>query len=164
MNNNLAKHPSEYAAWASMKTRCNNPNVRNFADYGGRGISVCARWSESFTNFLQDMGPRPRGYSLERKSNNGNYCPENCRWASRMDQNNNRRNNRLVSYKGQTMSLAQAIRAEGCQLKYSTVSRRIFKGWDLMRSLTEPLVDGENLRLRQQFGAQKANNHRYSKI
>ena len=81
----------EYRSWTSMLTRCNNPNYHYWRRYGGRGIAVCARWAESFENFLADMGPRPTGTSLDRYPNNdGNYEPGNCRWATRIEQRHNR--------------------------------------------------------------------------
>lgn len=84
----------EYRAWADMRGRCNNPNYKDFKDYGGRGIKVCERWHDC-SNFLADMGPRPDGLTLERKDNDGNYEPENCCWATLMEQAANTRKLRL---------------------------------------------------------------------
>lgn len=87
----------EYRAWADMRQRCNNPNNPSYFRYGGRGISVCDRWEESFQNFWDDMGPRPEGkFSIERENNNGNYEPGNCRWALMFEQASNTRKNRRI--------------------------------------------------------------------
>jgi hypothetical protein len=82
-----------YRAWQDMKTRCTNSRRKCWNDYGGRGISICARWSNSFENFLADMGERPPGLTLDRINNDDGYKPSNCRWATRLDQTHNRRPN-----------------------------------------------------------------------
>src|SRR3990167_9887945 len=85
----------EYYVWAGMIQRCTNPKRNNYYLYGERGIVVCERWNE-FINFLEDMGERPEGTSLDRIDNNGNYCKENCRWATARAQARHRRNNKLT--------------------------------------------------------------------
>lgn len=84
------KRSITYNSWYNMKARCSNPKATGYENYGGRGITVCKRWLE-FENFLADMGERPDGLTLDRKNNEGNYEPSNCRWATRIEQNNNTR-------------------------------------------------------------------------
>ena len=96
-----------YYSWQAMKTRCLNPNSDNFQNYGGRGITVCERWLNSFENFLEDMGERPEGMTLDRVDVNGNYCKDNCRWTTNSLQVFNRRKygNASSKYIGVTKSV-----------------------------------------------------------
>lgn len=94
-----------YRSWKDMRSRCNTPTDSDYKDYGGRGISVCARWDD-FAVFLGDMGPRPVGMSVDRKDVNGNYEPNNCRWADAKTQANNKRSNHVIEFCGRRQTLA----------------------------------------------------------
>lgn len=89
------RHPLNNT-YSMMKGRCYNPNNKSYIAYGARGIKVCARWKHSFKDFLDDMGPRPEGYTLERIDVNGDYSPSNCKWIPKAEQNYNMRTNNLV--------------------------------------------------------------------
>lgn len=120
---------SEFRAWQSMKKRCLNTRDQYYHVYGGRGIRVCDRWLESFENFLEDMGKKPsESHSLDRIDNDGNYCQENCRWATVEQQANNRQQTVSVTALGRTQSLQQWARETG--LHPQTIQSRLKKfGW-----------------------------------
>lgn len=126
---------NRYKCWEQMRSRCNNPNATQYKDYGGRGITVCKRW-DSFKRFCDDMGARPRGFTIERTNNTLGYAPDNCRWASRKEQANNTRRNRIVEYKGQCLTLSQWQEVTGIPQK--DLSYRLIAGWSVKRALTTP--------------------------
>lgn len=129
----------EYRAWGAMIQRCTNPKHPKYKAYGGRGITVCARWRE-YQHFLEDLGRRPGpAYSLDRERNEGNYEPGNCRWATIDIQQNNTRMNKYYTIEGVTNTLAGW--AYSCGASPATVHNRInVRKWDLKRALTAPPI------------------------
>lgn len=126
MTHGESKSP-EYRSWCAMKARCLTPTDRAFSDYGGRGITVCERWAESFEKFLEDMGCRPSAsHTIDRIDNNGNYEPGNCRWATKKQQARNRRSSKLITIDGETLSLAEWSERSG--VAYATINRRLRVG------------------------------------
>jgi DNA-binding NtrC family response regulator len=121
-----------------MKTRCLNPNARNYKRYGARGISVCASWL-IFSNFLKDMGKRPSSvHSLERKDNDGQYSPNNCLWATAEQQAKNRRSNHRITFGSKTLNLEEWADLLG--INRQTLSTRLNQmGWPVEKALTAPV-------------------------
>jgi AraC-like DNA-binding protein len=107
-----------------MIDRCTEPNSEKYPIYGGRGITICERWMK-FENFLADMGEKVRGMSIERINNNGNYEPENCKWATPKEQANNTRRNRRIAHNGENLTLAEWSQRLG--VTPSTLHERIAK-------------------------------------
>lgn len=115
-SNKNNKGTREYLAWSSARKRCFNPKHKFYADYGGRGIVVHEVWSD-FVVFLEDMGPCPDNFELDRIDNNGNYEPGNCRWIDRKTQVNNRRNTTIVTLRGESMPASNAADILGVPAK-----------------------------------------------
>lgn len=127
-----------YRSWQHMIQRCYNPNNRAYPNYGGIGRKVCDRWLESFDNFYEDMGDCPDGMSLDRKDNDGDYCKENCRWATREEQQNNMRSNKWYEYNGESKTIAQWARS--LDMSPKLLCDRLHKpGWSTERALSEPV-------------------------
>lgn len=125
----------EYRAWMNMKARCFNPLNRSYPAYGGRGITVCKAWLESFDAFFADMGIAPPEKTLDRINVNGDYEPGNCRWASITEQANNTRVNRLVEIDGVTKTLKQWCDYKN--LSYKAIHQRISRGKTPLQAITE---------------------------
>lgn len=129
----------ERAAWNDMIRRCTVARSPDFANYGGRGITVCESWRKSFDAFLAEVGPRPSArHSIDRIDNDRGYEPGNCRWATAREQQRNRRNNRLVTIEGETLCVAAWADRFGAPL--NDVFNRLRDGWDPIRALTTPVV------------------------
>jgi hypothetical protein len=123
-----------YRAWSNMLSRCRNPHHQAYDNYGGRGIKVCKRW-ESFANFYVDMGERPEGCSLERRKNWLGYSPKNCYWATRIEQESNKRTTRMLTAFGETKTMAAWERDARCEVAASTLRWRIRGGWQMPDAL-----------------------------
>jgi hypothetical protein len=129
-----------YGSWALMKSRCYSPRNPQFEYYGGRGIKVCDRWRNGedgrwgFDCFVDDMGPRPEGKTLDRIDGSKGYEPENCRWATPMEQAFNRHNTILITFRSQALTVAQWSRILG--ISANMIRKRIDRGWDIEKALT----------------------------
>ena len=130
------QHPL-YTVWQSMRARCRNPNNSAFKNYGGRGITICDRWDD-FHTWLADMGPRPQGASLDRIDNDGNYSPENCRWATKKEQQRNTRKVVFVTVEGVTRKAVELF--DICGLKPETIVARAAKGLTLEQVLSKSRI------------------------
>lgn len=133
-------HPNRntYSSWQSMKKRCLDPNSTGYANYGGKGITVCRRWLESFLNFVEDMGERPQGTTIDRwPDREGDYEPSNCRWATGSEQCYNRSISRPITIGTETKFLGQWCEQFG--IGQTTVNQRERYGWDIITALTTPV-------------------------
>ena len=138
--------------WEQMKKRCGNPSNSGYKNYGGRGITVCEEWAQSFEAF-RDWA-HANGYrddlTIDRISNDGNYCPENCHWVTTAEQNSNRRFNHNITHNGETHTLAQWARLTG--VKEATLWRRIKRGWSVEKALTTKVRRKDNARNSKKAG------------
>lgn len=130
-------HPL-YGTWFQMISRCENPNQNHYDRYGGRGIKVCDEWHDfwQFVKWSDSVGGRPKGYTLDRIDNNGNYEPNNCRWADWRTQTTNKSSNVFIEFEGQTKTVTEW--AEFLNFHPHTLQERLKKGWSVERALTEP--------------------------
>jgi hypothetical protein len=130
-----------YQIWASMKKRCYNPKSQYYYLYGGRGITVCDEWlgehgAENFVEWALSSGYR-EDLTLDRKDNNGNYEPSNCRWATQKEQANNKRNNHYIIHNGEKHTIKEWSEIKG--LTYSALFHRISRGWNIEEALNAPI-------------------------
>ena len=129
-----------YRILISMKTRCYNKKVNEYKEYGGRGIIVCADWLNDFMNFYN--WSMKNGYSdtlsIDRIDNDGNYEPNNCRWATMKEQSNNNRHNRFITYNDETKTMKEWC--EKLNLGYNTIRLRIYNGWSTERAFETPII------------------------
>lgn len=126
-----------WQVWRDMLRRCYVEKFKYYHRYGGRGIKVCQRWIDSVDDFIKDMGPMPTAkHTLDRKDNNGNYCPENCLWATRKEQARNRRDTRMIAFNGKTQCVSDWAREYNINRKtlYTRLAR---PGWSIERAITE---------------------------
>jgi len=126
-------HPL-YSLWKEMRTRCSNPKRKDYRHYGGRGIRVCERWN-SFEVFIQDMGPRPTPkHEIDRIDSAGGYCPENCKWSTRMEQMQNTGRSHRIEYNGKILTISAWARELG--IRREIIKDRLRRGWAPERALS----------------------------
>ncbi len=130
-----------YRVYTTMKERCSNPNCDKYPMYGGRGITLCSRWENSFENFYADMGDAPEGYSIDRIDNSKGYSPDNCRWASRVTQANNTRRSVLHKVGGESKTLREWCVHFNVEESYEVLRGRIKRGSTLEDALAKPIVN-----------------------
>lgn len=126
-----------FYTWQSMKQRCYYEKAKSYSYYGGRGITICERWRESFENFLADMGEKPKGHSLDRIDNDGPYSPENCRWASNHTQQRNKPSTCTLTYNGETLNVYEWAERVGSTAK--RIRERMRAGWAAEDVLFRPV-------------------------
>jgi len=134
-----ASQTALYEIWMNMHRRCRDPRREQWKNYGGRGITVCVRWTgpKGFARFATDMGARPsRVHTLERKNNDKGYSPHNCVWATPLTQSRNRRQTRLLTYRGKTQCMLDWARE--LRVPFTTIANRLLRGWSVAKTLSTP--------------------------
>lgn len=164
------RHTRIYNVWLTMKQKCFNPNNREFKRYGGRGIVVCAEWRDDFQAFYdwamangykEEIQPNGKNkWTIDRIDVNGNYEPSNCRWVEMLIQSNNKRDNHLIAYDGETLTLAQTSKKYGIPRK--VLSDRLHSGWDIEEAIKTPLNPENHITRKpvEQDGRRKENRQK----
>jgi hypothetical protein len=138
-----------YRAWSGLKQRCFNQKEKQFKDYGGRGITVCERWVNSFEAFLADMGECPEGMSIDRIDNDGNYEPGNCHWTTKKEQSRNTRGNHPITFNGKTQTAIEW--AEELGISAGIIRNRLYS-----KLPTERVLEMGDMRGKYKHGAKKS--------
>lgn len=135
---------AEYLAWRNAKSRCTNPKDGNYHQYGGRGIEMCDRWLNSFANFYDDMGPKPSPeHSLDREEVDGDYDPDNCRWATKEEQDNNKQDSVHYELEGQKLTVPQLARM--FNINKHTLKDRLEKGMAVKDAISQDVATSAHL-------------------
>ena len=144
------KHTNLYKIWENIKQRCNNPKNTNYHYYGGRGIKICDAWANDFSVFRKwaESNGYKNGLTIERKDNNKGYTPENCTWATKLEQNMNRRN--TIKYKGE--NTIEAAKRLGCTPR--RIRMRIYEGWSVEKAFTTYNINAHHNTILQTVRAQ----------
>ena len=136
-------HTRIYHIWNAMKQRCSNPKTISYKYYGAKGVEVCQEWQDSFQAFYD--WAMANGYAenltIDRKDTNGDYCPQNCRWATNKEQQNNTSYNKLHTYNGETLTVMQW--AEKTNMSANLLYKRLGRGWDIRKALTTKIYKKE---------------------
>lgn len=133
----------EYKSWSHMKERCYNIKCKKYPSYGARGIKICDRWRNSFENFLQDMGLKPgKEYTIERKDNNSDYSPNNCKWATPKEQARNKRGNKTITFNNKSQTIIEWSEELGIHkdVLYQRLNRL---KWSVEKAFTVPILDNK---------------------
>ncbi len=156
------RDPKEYSSWKSIKRRCFDTKFKSYKNYGGRGIKICERWENSFLNFITDMGMMPHpSCSIDRIDNDGNYEPNNCRWATRIKQANNKSNNVFLEWNGEKKTVAEWSRSTNIPI---VAIRERLKKWSIEKTLSTPLKSNNKIIKKIKFGNKSLSMYEWEKV